>query len=97
MNEPSKSTKPGVDRRSFLRKLVLGAFGFAVLPPAETYQRVWRATRQPVFWNQTSRSFLCIDETYLCVMEKSIQGEEIMRWMFPAPQISIIENFSLET
>lgn len=84
-----------MNRRSFIRSSALALFGFAVLPPAETYQRVWRATRQPVFWNQQSRAFLCIDETYRCVMEKTIDEQRITHWMFPVPEISIIENFSL--
>jgi hypothetical protein len=33
-----------VNRRSFLRNSALALFGFTVLPPAKTYQRVWRAT-----------------------------------------------------
>lgn len=33
-----------MNRRSFIRNSALALFGFTVLPPTETYQRVWRAT-----------------------------------------------------
>lgn len=33
-----------MNRRNFLRRSALAVFGFAVLPPAETYQRIWRAS-----------------------------------------------------
>jgi hypothetical protein len=48
----------GVDRRSFLKKAALGLFGFAILPPAKTYERVWRATMDLDGFN--------------CVMEKPV-------------------------
>lgn len=34
-----------MNRRSFLRNSALALFGFTVLPPASTYQRIWKATR----------------------------------------------------
>jgi hypothetical protein len=33
-----------MNRRNFIRNSALALFGFTVLPPAETYQRVWRAS-----------------------------------------------------
>jgi len=58
-----------MNRRSFLRNSALALFGFTVLPPAETYQRVWRATKAPVqmitFWTQTARASYCFDQEYL--------------------------------
>lgn len=38
---------PGlISKRSFLKRMLLGATAFAILPPAETYNRMWRAQRQ---------------------------------------------------
>jgi len=37
-----------MNRRNFLKNSALALFGFSVLPPAETYQRIWKATRKPV-------------------------------------------------
>ncbi len=54
----------GVDRRSFLKKAALGLLGFAILPPANTYQRVWRAERK-IFWNQTQCATRCVDYEYV--------------------------------
>jgi hypothetical protein len=64
-----------MNRRSFLRNSALALFGFAVLPPAKTYQRVWRAQRQIdyrllTFWQQTNRAATCFDEGYLRATEK---------------------------
>lgn len=36
-----------MNRRSFLSKSALALFGFAVLPPAKTYNRIWKATIVP--------------------------------------------------
>jgi hypothetical protein len=35
-----------MNRRAFFRKLVLGTAAFSILPPATTYSRIWKATRQ---------------------------------------------------
>lgn len=35
-------------RRSFFKTLATDAAGFTILPPALTYERVWRATRAPM-------------------------------------------------
>jgi hypothetical protein len=35
-----------MNRRAFFRKLVLGTAAFTILPPASTYSRIWKATRQ---------------------------------------------------
>lgn len=37
-----------MNRRSFIGNLAGALAGFAILPPAQTYERVWRAAR-PVF------------------------------------------------
>lgn len=36
------------NRRNFFRTLATAVAGFAILPPATTYSRVWKATRQPL-------------------------------------------------
>ncbi len=38
-----------MNRRSFLKNSALALFGFTVLPPAETYQRIWKAQKTPMF------------------------------------------------
>lgn len=38
-----------MNRRSFIGSLAGALAGFAVLPPATTYARVWAATRKPVW------------------------------------------------
>lgn len=35
-------------RRSFFKQLLMGAASFAILPPATTYERLWKAQRQIV-------------------------------------------------
>lgn len=35
------------NRRSFFKTLTVAAFGFSILPPATTYERVWKAVTQP--------------------------------------------------
>jgi hypothetical protein len=44
-----------MNRRSFLTKSALALFGFTVLPPAKTYERIWKARTtlltQPVLVN----------------------------------------------
>lgn len=35
-------------RRSFFKQLIMGAASFAILPPATTYERLWKAQRQIV-------------------------------------------------
>ncbi len=35
-----------MNRRSFLKNSALALFGFTVLPPAETYQRIWKAQKK---------------------------------------------------
>jgi len=34
-----------VQRRGFLKSLALATVGFTILPPATTYQRIWKAER----------------------------------------------------
>lgn len=42
-----------MNRRSFIGNLASALAGFAILPPATTYERIWRATRKPVgFWTE---------------------------------------------
>jgi hypothetical protein len=36
-----------MNRRSFLTKSALALFGFTVLPPANTYERIWTARLAP--------------------------------------------------
>jgi hypothetical protein len=91
------------DRRSFLKKIGLGLFGFAILPPAETYQRVWRATRPPVL-----QCFDAFDAEYLCIiMEKPLLTQVYTTMWSPAlieklgieeavRSTLIIENFSVK-
>jgi hypothetical protein len=47
-----------MNRRSFLRNSALALFGFTVLPPAETYQRVWRVTREVMPWDEGPYRFI---------------------------------------
>jgi hypothetical protein len=35
-------------RRSFFKQLLMGGAAFAILPPALTYERLWKAQRQIV-------------------------------------------------
>lgn len=37
-----------MNRRSFFSTLVKGVGVFSILPPAETYSRIWKATREPI-------------------------------------------------
>lgn len=62
-----------MNRRSFIAALA----GFAILPPATTYARIWKATRilpvanggtaaTPVpFWYQTKIFTHCYDDAYI--------------------------------
>jgi hypothetical protein len=52
-----------MNRRNFLKNSALALFGFTVLPPAETYQRIWKAQRQPVIAELT----IVINEAYRTV------------------------------
>lgn len=36
-------------RRSFFRKLLVGVGAFTILPPALTYDRIWRASRPIIY------------------------------------------------
>ena len=38
-----------MNRRSFLTNSALALFGFSVLPPAKTYERIWKAQRAITF------------------------------------------------
>lgn len=38
-----------ISRRSFFQRLLVGAAAFAILPPAETYLRIWRAQRPIIY------------------------------------------------
>ncbi len=73
--------------------------GFAILPPATTYDRVWRAEKKiklVTWWNQTNRLSTCIDEEYRCFMEKEMIKLYSNQWtlQFISPDNMIIENFS---
>ena len=35
-------------RRNFLKNSALALFGFSILPPAKTYERIWKAQRAPI-------------------------------------------------
>lgn len=35
-----------MNRRNFIRGLLTAAAGFTILPPATTYERIWRARRE---------------------------------------------------
>jgi len=37
-----------MNRRSFLKNSALALFGFSLLPPAETYERIWKVQRNPI-------------------------------------------------
>ncbi len=37
-----------MNRRGFFKTLAAATAGFAILPPATTYERVWKATRMPM-------------------------------------------------
>ncbi len=75
--------------------------GFAILPPATTYSRVWRAEKKiqlVAWWNQTNRFATCIDDNYMCFMEKPLKQYILSSTTFAIPWSSpdnmIIENFS---
>ncbi len=34
-----------MNRRNFLSSITKAAFGFTILPPSTTYERIWKATR----------------------------------------------------
>lgn len=58
-----------MNRRSFLGKLSAAVAGFAILPPATTYSRIWKAQKaipaQLVpYWIQTKRVTVCYDAEY---------------------------------
>lgn len=38
-----------MNRRNFFGKLLIAGASFAILPPASTYSRIWKAERKP-FW-----------------------------------------------
>src|SRR5437660_7523133 len=38
-----------VNRRNFIGGMLTALAGFSILPPAQTYGRVWRAERKPFF------------------------------------------------
>lgn len=38
-----------MNRRGFFRTLAAATAGFAILPPAKTYERIWKATRIDAF------------------------------------------------
>ena len=74
-----------MNRRSFLRNSALALFGFTVLPPAETYQRVWRAMRPE-------------PEIYACIMDPPSPEYMLFSKMtvFENPSNElVIENFSI--
>lgn len=37
-----------MNRRSFLTGLIQGIGVFSILPPASTYSRIWKVTREPI-------------------------------------------------
>lgn len=44
-----------MNRRSFFKQLAIGAATFTILPPATTYERVWKAKREwmvPIFYRR---------------------------------------------
>jgi hypothetical protein len=61
-----------MNKRSFIKTLAAAAFGFAILPPATTYERVWRAIRAPIvpFWYQTSLIAHYYTKEYVEAMNK---------------------------
>jgi len=70
-----------MNRRSFLRNSALALFGFTVLPPAETYQRVWRA------------EYRCIMEM---PNPTTTMYSELVTVMVENPErMLVIENFSI--
>lgn len=38
-----------MNRRNFIGNILIAGASFAVLPPASTYDRIWKATKLP-FW-----------------------------------------------
>lgn len=55
-----------MNRRSFLKTLSVVAAGFSILPPATTYQRIWKAEKQiqfdPKLYSGDWNFFTLIDE-----------------------------------
>ena len=81
-----------MNRRSFLRNSALALFGFAILPPATTYERVWRAERKLLDLEVFK------EEIYRCFMLRPKQQEILysQAWMMQwnSSDNIIIENFS---
>lgn len=67
-----------MNRRGFLGTLGKVVAGFTILPPATTYNRIWRATKKPVYWNDGVHFY---SEEYLVAMR---------RWK---PPLKFIETF----
>lgn len=83
-----------MNRRSFLGKIGAAVAGFTVLPPATTYDRIWKAT--------LARNTL-IDTNYNCVIVPSIDhfsdnliSEKIFYqfWDKYKNELVIMENYS---
>jgi hypothetical protein len=72
-----------MNRRGFLARLATGLAGFTILPGAG---RVWRAERTVVvaqspilFWFQTSRVAVCVDDAYLSMLKDLLNTPEALR------------------
>lgn len=72
-----------MNRRGFLSGMLKLGAAFAILPPASTYSRIWRAERQwkcilpeklHAFWMQTSRMTYCIDLPYRTYLIQNFSG-----------------------
>lgn len=48
-----------MNRRNFLGKLLVAGAGFAVLPPATTYSRIWKAQRYVINPDWENANFIC--------------------------------------
>jgi hypothetical protein len=72
------------NRRSFLRNIAGAVAGFAILPPATTYARIWRAARPapvPVtytvipFWTQTECGQRRLSPEYLAALNLMVENQ----------------------
>lgn len=92
-----------MDRRSFLKHSALALFGFTVLPPAKTYERIWKATIAPGIiinpaWIDApyEASFLLtqeiLDEWKRLILPRRLDTDSLR--VYPSNQIDGIKNRS---
>ncbi len=94
-----------MNRRFFLGRTAAALFGFSILPPASTYDRVWRPAREPIvmFGPCVSMVFTCIwhEESILNAcgleVERACYGRHFEAWFVVPPGKAIPLPFSKVT